>query len=294
MRYGYYPGCSLERMSVEYDVSLRNLFDRLGIQVEEVPGWICCGTLAAPSTSRLLGLSVPLLSVARAAEAGQATVLAPCSACLYHFKSALHQLNHDPSLVSQVEEILGLSLSTTPNIMHPVELLSSQAFEGAIRAAVVNDLSDLNVVCYYGCLMTRPPKVMQFDVAEYPQSMDRLMQWAGVRTLDWACKTECCGATFSMIDANVVIDLSRDILNAAKTVGADAIVVGCPLCQVNLDSRQAEIEAHFGEKYDLPILYYSQLLGLAFGIPEEGLGFWRHMVETGDVAKCLQRKLPQT
>jgi heterodisulfide reductase subunit B len=280
-------------MSVEYDVSLRNLFDRLDIQVEEVPDWICCGTNAAPSTSRFLGLSVPLLSIARAAEAGQNAVLAPCSACLYHFKSALHQLEKDPALVPQVEDILELPLSTTPEVMHPVELLSDSIFEKVIREAAVKDLSDLKVVCYYGCLMTRPPKVMQFDVAEYPQSMDRLIQWTGARTLDWACKTECCGATFSMIDSNVVIDLSRDILNAAKTVGADAIVVACPLCQVNLDSRQAEIETHFGEKFNLPILFFSQLLGLAFDIPEEGLGLWRHMVDLGELTSCLARSAPE-
>jgi heterodisulfide reductase subunit B len=281
-------------MSVEYDVSLRNLFDRLNIQVEEVPDWICCGTNAAPSTSRFLGLSVPLLSIARAVEAGQEAVLAPCSACLYHFKSALHQLQNDPALVPQVEEILDLPLTPAPDIMHPVELLSSPAFEDAIREAVVKDLSDLKVVCYYGCLMTRPPKVMQFDVAEYPQSMDRLIGWTGARTLDWACKTECCGATFSMIDSNVVIDLSRDILNAAKTVGADAIVVACPLCQVNLDSRQAEIETRFGEKFNLPILFFSQLLGLAFDIPEDGLGLWRHMVDVDPMTECLARVAPES
>lgn len=285
MKYGYYPGCSLESMSVEYDVSLRNLFDRLSIRVEEVPGWICCGTLAAPSTSRLLGLAVPLWNVARAAEAGQTTVIAPCSACLYHFKSAQHQLRQDPTLVPKVEEILGLPLDTTPHIMHPVQLLSRPEFERVIRAAVVTDLSDLKVVCYYGCLMTRPPKVMQFDIAEYPQSMDRLLQWAGIRTLDWACKTECCGATFSLVDPDVVIDLSRNILNAAQMVGAQAIVVGCPMCQVNLDTREAEIEARFGEKYDLPVVYFSQLLGLAAGIPKEGLGLWRHVTEVTKVTK---------
>jgi heterodisulfide reductase subunit B len=275
-------------MSVEYDVSLRNIFDRLNVRVEEVPGWICCGTLAAPSTSRLLGLAVPLWNVARAAEAGQEAIVTPCSACLYHFKSALHQVHEDRALLPQVEEILSLPLSRKPHIMHPIELFSSPEFETAIRDAAVNDLSDLQVVCYYGCLITRPPKVMQFDIAEYPQSMDHILQWAGIRTLDWTCKTECCGANFNLIDPNVVIDLSRNILNAAKTAGAQAIVVGCPMCQANLDTREAEIEARFGEKYNLPILYFSQLLGLAIGVPEEGLGLWRHVVDASRVTKAIR------
>ncbi len=290
MRYGYYPGCSLEGMSVEYDISLRNVLDKLGVSVEPVPSWICCGTLAACSTSRLLGLSVPLYNVARAAQAGQETIIAPCSACLYHVKSSLHQLRQDPSLIPQVEKILDLPLDKTPRVLHPIELLTAPSFEGAIKAAVMNDLSNLKVACYYGCLMTRPPKVMQFDVAEYPQRMDRLLQWAGIQTVDWAAKTECCGAIFSLVDPEVVIQLSRKVLDAAHTAGAQAIAVGCPMCQVNLDGREADIEARTGVKYDLPILYFSQLLGLAMGIPEEGLGLWRHIVEPGRIANCLQSR----
>ena len=294
MRYGYYPGCSLEGISAEYDVSLRNLFDRLGVEIEEVPEWICCGTTAAPSTSRLLGIAVPLWNVARATKAGHDTVIAPCSACLYHSKNALHQLHQEPTLIPQIEEILGLPLKTTPYLLHPLELLSRPEFESVIRSAVVKQLSDLRAVCYYGCLITRPPKVMQFDVVEYPQSMDRILQWAGIQTLDWSAKTECCGGYFSLIDPQIVIDLSRNIFTAAKSVGANAIIVACPLCQANLDTREAEIAASLGEQYDLPILYFSQVMGLALGVPDEGLGFWKHVVEVPKVisAKCLKLEVP--
>ncbi|MFQ6014689.1 MAG: CoB--CoM heterodisulfide reductase iron-sulfur subunit B family protein [Anaerolineae bacterium] len=283
MKYAYYPGCALEGMNIEYNVSLRNLFDRLEIEVEEIPGWICCGTLAAPSTSRLLGLSVPLWNVAKALEARHDQIIAPCSACLYHFKSALHELEEEPSLVSEIEEILGVPLDGKPKIMHPIELLSGEEFETIIKEAVVNDLSGLKVVCYYGCLITRPPKVMQFDVAEYPQSMDRILRWAGIQTLDWACKTECCGANFNLLEPEIVIDLSNRIFAEAKAVGAEAIVVACPMCHGNLDTRESEIEAKFNVQYDLPIFYFSQLMGLAVGIPEAGLGFWKHVVDPGKV-----------
>lgn len=139
MRYGYYPGCSLEGMSAEYDVSLRNLFDWLGIEVEEIPDWICCGTLAAPSVSRLLGLAVPLWNVARAMESRYDHVIAPCSACLYHLKSALHQLHEHPTLGPQIEDILGLPLDGSVKIMHPIELRYQPTWiEWATGAAVVS------------------------------------------------------------------------------------------------------------------------------------------------------------
>jgi len=175
MRYGYYPGCSLERMRVEYDVSLRNLFDRLRIQAEEVPGWICCGHWPLPQPHVSWGCPCRCGTWLALRKPDRQAVIAPCSACLYHFKSAQHQLHQDSTLAHKVEEILGLPLSTTPRIEHAVELLSSPGFERAIRAAVVKDLSDLKVVSYYGCLMTRPPKVIQFNVVEYPQSLDLLL-----------------------------------------------------------------------------------------------------------------------
>jgi len=279
MKYGYYPGCSLKGISVEYDLSIRNLFQRLGVEMEELPEWICCGTLAAPSTSRLLGLATPLWNMAQAVRAGYEQVISPCSACLYHFKAAQHKLHVEPDLHPEVEAVIGLPLNGRPKVVHPLEVLSATEFEAVIRRSVVQDLSGLKAVCYYGCHISRPARVMQFDDAENPQSMDRLLRWAGIQALDWSGKVDCCGANFSLIKPAVVIDLGRRIFEAAKAAGAEAIVVACPMCHANLDTREQEIEAKFNTHYGMPVLYFSQVLGLAMGVPESGLGFRKHLVD---------------
>ncbi len=279
MRYGYYPGCSLEGISKEYDESLRSLLDALEVPVEPLPDWMCCGTLAASSISPMLGLATPLWNVARAAQERYDQLVTPCSACLYHFKHALKRVNDQPELRGEVEALLDMPLADPPAIVHPLQLLSADEFEARIRARVRRDLSRLKVVCYYGCHITRPAALMQFDDPEYPQSMDRLLGWAGVQVLDWPAKVDCCGAHFSLIRPDIVIDLCSRLVQAALDAGADAVVCGCPMCHANLDTRQKEIGARLGRPLNLPVLYFSQVLGYALGLPARTLGLQRHIVD---------------
>ncbi len=279
MKYGYYPGCSLEGISTEYDESMRALFAHLEVTIEDLPDWICCGTLAAPSISHLLGLATPLWNVARAQQAGYDQLIAPCSACLYHFKNAAKKVAENPALRAEVEAVLDLPLDAAPPTIHPLELLSADGFEPRIRQSVQRDLSGLKVVCYYGCHISRPASVMQFDDPENPQSMDRLLDWVGVQTLDWPRKVDCCGAHFSMIKPDIVIDLCQKLFQSALDAGADAIVVACPMCHANLDTRQDAIAAKMGRSLNMPVLYFSQVLGFALGLPDKKLGFKRHIVD---------------
>lgn len=292
MKYGYYPGCSLEGISVEYDESLRRLFQRLDVTIEDLPDWICCGTLAAPSLSHLLGLATPLWNVARAGQAGYDRLIAPCSACLYHFRNATKQVAEKPALRAEVEAVLELPLADAPPTIHPLELLSAEAFELRIRQAVQRDLTKLKVVCYYGCHISRPASVMQFDDPENPQSMDRLLGWVGVQVLDWPGKVDCCGAHFSLIRPDIVVDLCQQLFEFALEVGAEAIVVGCPMCHANLDTRQEAIGAKLGWPLNIPVLYFSQVLGYALGLPPEQLGIKRHIVDPLPLLKCQVPKVP--
>ncbi|MBI5290678.1 MAG: CoB--CoM heterodisulfide reductase iron-sulfur subunit B family protein [Chloroflexi bacterium] len=281
MKYGYYPGCSLEGISAEYDDSIRSLFKRLDVTIEDLPGWICCGTVAAPSMSRLLGLATPLWNVARAKQAGYDQLIAPCSACLYHFKHAAQQVAESPALRAEVEAVLalGVPLASLPPTVHPLEILSADAFESRINQLVQRDLSALKAVCYYGCHISRPAKVMQFDDPENPQSMDRLMKWVGVQVLDWPSKVDCCGAHFSLIKPGIVVDLCTRLFESALEAGAEAIIVGCPMCHANLDTRQDEIAAKLGRPLNMPVLYFSQVLGFALGLSPDVLGFKKHIVD---------------
>jgi heterodisulfide reductase subunit B len=293
MKYGYYPGCSLEGISVEYDKSIRVLFDRLGIEMEDLPDWICCGTVAAPSMSRLLGLATPLLSMAQAKQADFDKLITPCSACLYHFKNAIKQVEGDAALRSEIEAVLDYSLEDTPPSIHPLELLYTEEFKPRFKELLSpeRDLSDLKVVCYYGCHISRPAEVMEFDDPEDPQSMDHLLEWVGVQVLDWECKGDCCGAHFSLIRPDIVVDLCQPIFEAALEVKADAIIVACPMCHANLDTRQEEIAARIGNSINLPILYFSQVLGYAIGLESKEVGFNKHIVDPVPLmlAKCKQR-----
>ena len=292
MNYGYYPGCSLEGISNEYDQSLRSLFAKLEIGMTNLEDWICCGTLAAPSISRLLGLATPLWNVARAREQGLESLVAPCSACLYHFKNAARQVQEDESLKARVETVLELPLTGLPPAIHPLQVLTEGPFEERIRQGVQRDLSELKAVCYYGCHISRPARVMQFDDPENPTSMDRLLSWVGVESLDWAGKVDCCGAHFSLIRPDIVVDLGARLFADALEAGAQAIVVACPMCHANLDTRQGEIAARLGADLDLPVLYFSQVLGYALGLPEEDLGLKKHLVDPAPllISLCQYRQ----
>ena len=280
MRYGYYPGCSLHSTGEEYEISLRAVCDRLGIQLEEVRGWICCGTSPAHSTSRLLSLALPLENLRLAERMELGDVVAPCAACFARLKVAQHESGADPVLTEMLEEVLESPVPTSVRVLHPLEILSNGV---DVRSAVRQQLSAVKVVCYYGCLLTRPPEAMQFDECEYPMSMDHCLRAAGIETLDWSRKTDCCGGALVLSETEVALKLTHDVLEEARAVGANAIAVACPLCQATLDMRQPEIEQKYGESYGFPVFYFTQLMGLAFGIPRERLGIHKHFVAADEL-----------
>jgi heterodisulfide reductase subunit B len=276
-KYVYYPGCSLEKMASEYDASFRNLCTHLGIQLEDVKGWFCCGAGMVGNISPRLGLAVPLKNLALAHASGLPQMVSPCSACYNQFKRAQHELQDNPALRAEMEDIVEYPLSQGVEVLHPLELLERELKDLPPKSP--NGLAHLRVACYYGCLLTRPPKVVNFDSCEDPQSMDRLLHRMGIATVDWSEKTYCCGAFYAMVNPQKVLELTRDILQAASTAGANAIAVACPVCQLNLDARQPEINQAFGTDFQLPVFYFTQLMAHALGVPGEGLGFWRHVVD---------------
>lgn len=279
-KYAYYPGCSLHSTGSEYDVSFRAVCERLGIDIEEIKGWICCGTSPAHCTSRLLSLALPYENLCLAEKMGATDVVAPCAACFARLKTAMHEASEDPKVAGQISEALDRPLPKSMNVLSPLEIFCGG--EG-IGDAVARELPGLKVACYYGCLLTRPSKVMQFDECEYPMTMDEILRSMGIATLDWSYKTECCGGALAMTRTDVVLKLTRDILEEAKAVGANAIAVACPLCHVNLDTRQEEVEREYRVKYGLPIFYFTQLMGLALAVPSDELGLNKHFVSADEL-----------
>ena len=216
-------------------------------------------------------------------------VVVPCPECFSRFKTAQHNVENDAQIREQVEEAIEAEYDHKVKVYHPLEVLASEPVLSKIKSTVERNLSGLKVVCYYGCLITRPPKVVQFDVCEYPQSMDRVLNAAGVTTLDWNYKTDCCGASFAMTKPDIVVELCHRIIEGAKSVGADAIAVACPVCHTNLDTRQKDMEKVFGIEYNMPILYFTQLMGYAFGLDLKKLLVGKHLVNAEKVLEEVGR-----
>lgn len=283
MRYAYYPGCSLHSTAKEYDHSLRAVCSRLDIDLLEIDDWFCCGSTPAHSVSTLLASALPLGNLVMMQKTGRQNIIVPCPSCFSRFKSTLYKVENDPGLREEIEGIIEARWSDGIRVYHPLEILSEMPHK--ISSLKREELAGLKVVCYYGCLLTRPPKVTQFDTCEYPESMDRISRALGIQVLDWSYKTDCCGASFALTRTDIVLKLSNEILQGAKAVGADAIVVACPLCHTNLDTRQKEIEKTYGVDYKLPILYFTQLMGISFGLSPKELLLGKHFV---DVRRKLQ------
>jgi heterodisulfide reductase subunit B len=283
-KYAYYPGCSLHSTGSEYDVSFRAVCNKAGIDIEEIKGWVCCGTSPAHCSSKLLSLALPYENLCLAEKMGAADVVAPCASCFARLRTAMYEAKEDPEVAKQISEALDRPLPESMNVLNPLQIFNEK--EG-LADTVTKELPGLNVVCYYGCLITRPAKVMQFDECEYPMAMDEVLRSMGITTLDWSYKTECCGGALAMTRTDVVLKLTRDILEEAKAVGANAIAVACPLCHVNLDTRQEEVEQEYGVKYGLPIFYFTQLMALAMGVPAGELGLKKHFVGTDELLSAV-------
>jgi heterodisulfide reductase subunit B len=267
--YVFYPGCSLESTARDYYLSTQAVARRLGLDLPEIPDWICCGSTPAHQSSELLALSLPAKNLLAARGS---TVAVCCAACYSRLKAANYKLENDPQARARVSEALGTDYDGSTPVKHLLEILVRDLGLAKIKARVTKPLRGLRVAAYYGCLLTRPPEVTKFDDPENPRLLDDLLAAAGAEPVEWPHKTECCGASYSITNVEIVEQLTRDILAMARDAGADCIATACGMCQLNLDLRQGDIEKKLGERFGLPVFYFTQLLGLAFGLGPRELG----------------------
>jgi heterodisulfide reductase subunit B2 len=284
MKVGYYPGCSLSGTGRDYGESMDVLAKALGIELCEIPGWTCCGSSSGHMTNRLVSVALPANVLVKAKQAGFDQVMAPCAACYNRLVTAKHEIESSAQTKAQAETILQTKLGDLPKVLNVVQMLAQVA---DTIAAKVTKKFDETVACYYGCLLVRPAKVTGFDRTEDPVEMDKLVAAVGGKSVDWNFKTECCGASFSLSKTPVVGRLGAKIVEDAVAHKADAIVVACPMCHSNLDLRRAEINQRLATKTDIPVLYITQVIGMALGISEKKLGFGRHFVPVKFPAKLV-------
>lgn len=275
MIYGYYPGCALHGSSLEYDLSVREVCWGLGLELRELDDWNCCGASPAHWMGEELSLALCQRNINRAADAGLEVVMAPCAACYNRFRIALHTLQQDEGKRERVKEALGREPELGVRVVHLVELLHREI---APDFKPLKPLSGLKVACYYGCLLLRPALVTSEPDPENPTQMEEVASRTGAEAIEWPQKTCCCGASAGVTDPSWTKELVSRIVGGAKRRGADLIVAACPLCQVNLDTRQGDL--------GVPVIYISQLVGLAMGKAPSDLGLDRHMVDPRPVLEA--------
>jgi len=275
MRIGYYPGCSLLGSSREFDESTRAVLKALEVELVEVPDWNCCGASSAHVLNHELSLALPARILALAEQAGLTEILAPCAACSNRLLSAQQELEKHPELRAEVEKAIELPYKGTVKIVNILEVLD-RLKEGI--AAKTTAPFQKRVASYYGCLLVRPPRVVNFDRPEDPRSMDLMLEAVGATPVEWPFKTECCGAAFSVTRTDIVAKLSGKLVQDAVKRGAEAIVVACPMCHSNLDLRRPAIDEFLGQKHKIPAMFITQVIGLALGLDPKALGLHRHMV----------------
>lgn len=277
----YYPGCSLHSTASELSASIKSVFRELGIDLVEPEGWLCCGSTPAHATDHLLSTTMAMKNLALIERAGFEEAMVACLGCYSRFIWALHDMAEEPGLRQMVEAELAYHYQDMPQVRYLVDVLAQRVGLPEIARRVVNPLEGLRIVCYYGCVYTRPPKVTNAEHVEYPMIMDHMVDAMGAETVDWSHKTECCGATLSMTETDLALELTGKILEDARAVGADAVVVSCPLCHMNLDARQGQLEL----EYAMPILYITQLMGLSFGLGSTALALDKNMVDPSGLLK---------
>ena len=267
----YYPGCSLHGTAKEYDESIRGVSELLGLQLRELEDWTCCGASSAHCTNEALAIELAARNLA-IAEKTQRELLIPCVACYSRFKAAEKEVKEHSKKVP-------FAYQGNVSIRYSLDFFCDEPILEEVKKKRIKPLKGLKVVCYYGCLTVRPPQLTGIKRYEDPDHMDRLMEVLGAEPIPWSYKADCCGASLVMTRTDIVRKLSGKILSMAKEAEADCLVTGCPMCHSNLDTRQDELGKEVGDHFNMPILYFSELMGLAMGHKETKKWLGHHITD---------------
>jgi heterodisulfide reductase subunit B len=283
MEYTFYPGCSLEASAKPYDLSTRAVCAALGIKLTELEDWNCCGATAYMSVRELKSFAISARNLALAEPLGN-DILTACPACYLVLNKTYHYCQEDKALREKLTGALsaaGLPFENKVRVRHILDVVHNDVGEARVREKVVRPLAGLKVAPYYGCQISRP--LAEFDDAEFPMTMDAILKWAGAQVLDYPLKAKCCGGMMMSTEERVSLELVKKLLDLAYERGADCIAVACPMCQVNLDAYQDRVSKLNGRTYAMPTVFFTQLLGMAFGLPEGQLGLRMGITPTDSV-----------
>jgi len=288
MKYAYFPGCSAESTARDLYKSTLAVARSLGIDLIEPQGWSCCGATMAHQADHDLSLSLAAANLLKAQSLGMEMVVS-CASCYSRMKIANHEITKDAALRKNVSDAMGLDYDGSVAVRHFMEIILEDIGTKAFQEALTHSLGGLKVASYYGCLLVRPQEITGFDDPENPVYMDNIIKAMGGECLDWPHKVECCGGSLTLTRSDLVVKLSESIIGMAREAGAECIAVACPMCQINLDMRQEDIFREMGRRYDLPIIYITQLMGLCLGLPAQELGLSKLIVSPEKITSAVKR-----
>jgi heterodisulfide reductase subunit B2 len=278
MKYAYFPGCSLKGTGKAYEESLLEVLRALDVEVQEIGDWNCCGATAYMAVDENKAFTLASRNLAIAEKQG-GDLMAPCAACYLVLQKTQHYVKDYPKVREAVHRglgAIGLKYDGKVKVRHPLDILTNDIGLDAIRARVKAPLKGLKVATYYGCQVVRP--FATFDHQDYPVTMDRILEAVGAEVVHYPLKTKCCGGSLTGTVTEVGARLCHILRAEAKRQGADLIATLCPLCQFNLDAYQDKQPGQWYEPVKLPVVYFTQLMGLAYGIPGRKLGLGRNIV----------------
>jgi heterodisulfide reductase subunit B len=251
----------------------------LGIDLVEVDDWNCCGATSAHSTNDKLSLALAARNIALAEKSALKTLTVPCSACFQRLKVADHRMKENEQLAREIASLIEMPYKGDIEVIQIIQILARPETLDKIKEKIARPLKDLKTVCYYGCLTVRPPKVTGVADYEDPRFMDVLMEAAGADNRFWSFKTECCSAGLTMARSDITKRLAGNLIRMADEAGGECMVVSCPMCHANLDTRQGALLKEGGIPRNMPILYVTELLALAMGIKEVERLWSKHLVD---------------
>jgi len=281
MRISYFPGCTLKTTAKNFETSAIAVADKLGIEFVELSRWNCCGTVYSLTSDDLMHQLAPIRDLVRVEEDKFDRVVALCSMCYNTLKRANLMVQRDKEKLDKINDFMykeDINYDGKVEVVHFLEILRDEVGWDAIKESVKKPLKGMKFVPYYGCLLLRPPEAAIDDV-ENPEVMSDLLSALGAEIIDFPYETECCGAYQSIGNPDIVINRTKEIIGIAKEMGADGLVLSCPLCDYNLDAKQKDVIMKYPGFHTLPVYYFTQLMAIAFGLPVDVMGFKYHYVD---------------
>ena len=269
--YSYYPGCSLHSTALEFNESIQAIFKVFEMRLVELEDWNCCSAASATTLNRNLSLALPGRNLAIAQKAGR-DVIIPCTGCYNRHKTSEHELRQGTPHGKLIEDAVGFQYTGNFEVRSLLEVIATQVGLDRLQGLVKKPLAGLDVVGYYGCLLLRPTEITRFENPENPVLLGRLLEALGARVHPWSYASDCCGGDQTLVKPEIAVRLVGRLVEHAREAGAKAIVTVCPLCQMSLEMRQPD----GAEK--MPLFYFSELIGLAFGLPEATAWWKKHLV----------------